>query len=162
MTLINRDARKWHRKDLPCFANPASSPKLEGLHSGGDGDLTVGDDDLSTTVRELGGDVIIIVSGVLRLNGDIMRTPSSCRMDGEEGLQLREGSVTAGGVSTLRSHVYITTVSMSSKEACGGVFTASIGVVGAAELVRVHAKSTKTLEHAGGDEHRQRNKRKSS
>ena len=59
------------------LANLVSNLELERFCGGCDHELAIGHDDISTAVRVLGGDVVVGVDGILRLDGDIVGTTSS-------------------------------------------------------------------------------------
>ena len=88
-----RDARgEIKERNIPSLVNLVSS--LGGC----DRELATGHDDISTTVRVLGGDVVISVDSVLRLDDDIVGTTRSGWMNWNNGLHLRKRCVIAGRV----------------------------------------------------------------
>lgn len=112
--------------------------------------MTIGRcDDIGTTIFVLGGNKVVRVRGLVGINDDRIRAAGRSRVYGERlrwAVELRLGGVESrgGGVYRLsgdRSHL------LNSKwYGCGtGVFVSSVAIMGATELIGVHAQSRKKL-----------------
>ena len=98
LNLIRGACGEIKERNIPSLANLASGLELKRLCGGGDRELAINHDDISTAVRVLGGDVVVSVDGVLGLDGDIVGMTSSGWMNWNDGLQLRKRYVVAGRV----------------------------------------------------------------
>ena len=112
--------------------------------------MTIGRcDDIGTTIFVLGGNKVVRVRSLVGINDDRIRAAGRSRVYGERlrwAVELRLGGVESrgGGVYRLsgdRSHL------LNSKwYGCGtGVFVSSVAIMGATELIGVHAQSRKKL-----------------
>ena len=83
---------------VPCLGDLTLGLELEGPSCGLDDVLFVDDDNISTAVGVLGGDIVIREFRILRLDNDFMGTTSCSRMGRKNRLQLTVGrSVTGRG-----------------------------------------------------------------
>ena len=123
--------------------------ELVWLRSRLDDELPVRDDDICTTIGELGSDVLVRVGRILGLNDDGIGAADSGGMNWEDRLKFGFGGVQAGGAGSVWSHCRYLSKSYEfdgRKSVTGyytvsaGVFVASVGIVSAPELVREHAQ----------------------
>jgi hypothetical protein len=92
---LNSIAYIGMRRCVPSLGDLALGLELVGPGCGLDDVLSVDDDNISTTVGVLGGDVVIGELRVLRLDNDLMGTTSCSRVGRKNRLQLTVG----GGVT---------------------------------------------------------------
>ena len=68
------------------------------LDGRGDVELTIRDIDLSTSIEELGGDVLVGVEGVLRLNGNGVRATGCSWVNWQDRFEFGLGGIVTRGV----------------------------------------------------------------
>ena len=93
---LNLIAYMGMRRHVPSLGDLALGLELVGPGCGLDDVLSVDDDDISTTVGVLGGDVVIREPCVLRLDNDLMGTTSCSRVGRKNRLQLAVGCGVTG------------------------------------------------------------------
>ena len=76
LNLIRNTCGETKERNIPSLANLVSNLERERFCGGCDHELAIGHNNISTAVRVLGGDVVVGVDGVLRLDGDIVGTTS--------------------------------------------------------------------------------------
>ena len=78
---------------VPSLPDLAGGLELEWLDGGSDIELTIGNDDVSTTIKVLGGDVLVGIGSIFRVDLDVVWATSGGRMDWNDGFKVRVGGV---------------------------------------------------------------------
>lgn len=90
--------------NVPSLGNLPDSLELVGFSCGRDNELAIVEGNVCTAVGEFGGDVLVRVRSVLRLDNNGVRTTCRSRVNGNDGFELGLGSVQSRGVSVVGCH----------------------------------------------------------